>query len=340
MGSKKIIIAAGGTGGHLYPAMQLGAALQKHSLLFAGFGLKASPFFEQKEFSFVEISSHPLRKGFFSACLKGLWQSLRLIHKWDPDIVVGFGSYHTFPLLLAAALLRRKIILFEANAVLGKVNRFFAGAAEEIAFQFPVPHRKQVLVSWLPWNEERKKRVPKEEALQFYGLEPRKKTVFVFGGSQGALFLNQMAPLLFSYFRKEVQVIHLTGGEIEDVKFSYELSSVSAFVGSFEKKMERAYSAADFVLSRSGAGTVAELIHFQLPSLLIPYPHAAEDHQRKNGEYLVANGAAYLLEQKEATLERMIEEFQLLLKNELEMKKRLQEKKEEKRVHFSERIGG
>lgn len=318
----KILIAAGGTGGHLYPAMHLGEELKQHDIFFAGFGLQTSSFFDQNQFAFKEIVSHPLGLKFIPYCLKGTYQALCLLFKIKPDVIVGFGSYHTFPVLLAAMLLRKKIILFEANAALGKVNRFFSFAAKTIAFQFPVSHRKQTLVSWLPWNKEKREKIPKNKALAFYGLPAEKKTALVFGGSQGAFFLNKIAPLVLAYC-KNLQVIHITGGEVEEVKKLYFCSSTLAVVIPFEKKMQMAYSAADYVISRSGAGTIAELIHFELPSLLIPYPHAAENHQKKNGDFLVTKGGARLIEQKEASLEKMIEEFQFILENEKEMKQNL-----------------
>ncbi len=146
---KKILIAAGGTGGHLFPAQQLAKKLEgEYELFFAGHGLKDSPFFEKK--NFYEITAHPLKKGFIAATWKGFLEARKLLLNYQPDLVVGFGSFHTFPILMAATIYRKKILLFEANASLGKVNRLFQMLGAKVAVQFPI--KNGILVKWLPWG--------------------------------------------------------------------------------------------------------------------------------------------------------------------------------------------
>lgn len=124
----KVLIAAGGSGGHLFPARQLAEQLTGDEVLFAGHHLSKSPFFEKEKIPFREIESAPLTNKFLflKALWKGFWQSVDLLRTVRPDVVVGFGSFHSFPVLLAATILRKKVVLFEANCSLGKVNRFFS----------------------------------------------------------------------------------------------------------------------------------------------------------------------------------------------------------------------
>lgn len=325
----KVLIAAGGTGGHLFPAQQLTELLKEDcELIFAGYKLSQSHFFEKEKIPFREIPSSPIKKplSFFISSLKGLWKSVSLIWKWKPDVVVGFGSYHSFPVLLAAALLRKKLVLFEANCILGKVNRLFLPAAETIALQFPAIVKKGVFVPMLPWKKKGWSGT-KEEARREYGLDPSRKTILVFGGSQGASFLNEKMPEVVQGL--DVQVLHLTG---KGGKAEY---SCSAVVKEFETEMGKAYAAADLVVCRSGAGSCAELIQFQKPSLLIPYPYAAEDHQRINGHFLTgAIGGGRMVIQKDATVERMREEIHLLWKDYPHYVERLKKVEQEKRADF------
>ncbi len=317
--SKKILIAAGGTGGHLFPALQLKELLEGDTVFFAGDKLKNSPFFDQNV-PYQEIVSSPsLRK--FPLLLKGVWQAIRLIRKFKPDVVVGFGSFHSFPILFAAFLLQKKIILFEPNASLGKVNRFFSFAAAKIAFQFPVKHKKAVYVPLLPWKK-------RESNPQKYEKDPNLTTILVFGGSQGAKFINQIFPKAAKLLSFPFKVIHLTGKDDSEVKYS-----APSIVTAFESEMESLYLTADIVVARCGAGTTAELIRYQKPAVVIPYPYA-HGHQKKNAE-LLKQGARMLF-QEDATPERLAEEIEKLRAN-LKMHKRaLSEMDLPKTIDFQE----
>jgi UDP-N-acetylglucosamine--N-acetylmuramyl-(pentapeptide) pyrophosphoryl-undecaprenol N-acetylglucosamine transferase len=312
----KVLIAAGGSGGHLFPAQQLAAMLSADcEIAFAGHKLRASPFFAAG-IPFWEIASAQPKRGswlkFMAASWRGFWQSVSLLRKYRPDVVIGFGSYHSFPALLAAMVLRKKLVLFEANCILGKVNRLFLPAAKKIALQFPLEKKlaKEVFVPYLPWTGAPKKRVSKKVARAYFGLDPDRLTLLVFGGSQGAAFLNQMLPEALSLLKGEFQVIHLTGKGNTTVSYG----KVPACVKEFEAQMDFAYAASDIAICRSGAGTVAELIRAALPALLIPFPHAAENHQWKNGQFLSTRvRGARLLAQRKATPEKIAAEIEQLL---------------------------
>jgi UDP-N-acetylglucosamine--N-acetylmuramyl-(pentapeptide) pyrophosphoryl-undecaprenol N-acetylglucosamine transferase len=309
---KKIVIATGGSGGHLLPAQQLAEQLKAEpgtSVVFGGYKLRESPFFHRDLYQFVEIaSSQKLSRPL--PLLRGVFQAVRFLLREKPDVVVGFGSYHSAPLLLAAALLRKKIVLYEANRTMGKVNRWIAPFATVIGCQFPLSDYtspKVAAVPLLPWGIAKVK-TARADAKKAFGLTPDRFTLLVFGGSQGAAFLNEVMPKVVNQM-ENVQVIHSAGTEsaADGVRAAYR---VPAVVKTFETNMAMAYSAADFAVCRSGAGTVAELIRYAVPALLIPYPHATDQHQQKNSDYLTEQGGSLSLKQTEATTEAILQKIQ------------------------------
>jgi UDP-N-acetylglucosamine--N-acetylmuramyl-(pentapeptide) pyrophosphoryl-undecaprenol N-acetylglucosamine transferase len=308
MGEKKVLIAAGGSGGHLFPAQHLAKTLSPDAhVMIAGYKLLKGPFFEKK-ISFQEVASESFSKRhflrfFFKLCM-GCFQALQLMWRFSPDVVVGFGSYHSFPVLFAARVFRKKTLLFEANCSLGKVNRFFQKSAHSIGLQFPVKQKikQSVFVPLIALSPVGS--VSRKEALSYFGLEEGLLTILVFGGSQGAQFFNDQMPKILM---KDCQVIHFTGGS--DVQYN-----VSSCVKPFEKNMAYAYTASDLVICRCGASTIAELIKFQKPALVIPFPFASEDHQLENAKYFVETlGGGRMLIQKQATVERISEELDRLI---------------------------
>jgi UDP-N-acetylglucosamine--N-acetylmuramyl-(pentapeptide) pyrophosphoryl-undecaprenol N-acetylglucosamine transferase len=313
---KRVLIAAGGTGGHLLPAQQLAELLEKQGakVSFAGYKLGISPYFQREKFGFKEIPAAPLGGlSFFYRLLVGGWKALRLFFKEKPDVVVGFGSYHTVPVLLVAALLGKKIILFEANRTLGKVNRLFRPFAKKIAWQFlprVADESKDLLVARCPWISPAISLRDSLSARKELGLDPDRFTILVFGGSQGAAFLNEKMPAVAALL-PHIQWIHIAGNEAAAAQVSARYGH-RALVFSFVSNMPLLYAAADAAICRSGAGTVSELLRFQVPSILIPFPHATEDHQRHNAEFLVEKGGAVCLLQSEASLEQLLRKIETL----------------------------
>lgn len=307
---RKVVIAAGGTGGHLFPAQRLQEQLNDCEVVFAGHKLKESPFFDREKAEFREIEAAPLGKKFFSGTWRGFWQAWKFLREFKPDVVVGFGSFHTFPVLLAAVVLRKKIVLFEANCTLGKVNKFFKPFATKVAFQFPV--KKGVVVGLGKKINHRAHR-EQRDAIK----------ILVFGGSQGAAFINETfchAAVMLKEQGVDFEVIHLTGKDEERIRMFYAERGIRAQVKDFEKDMASVYTSSDLAVCRCGAGTVMELLGYRMPSVLIPYPHA-HDHQRKNGEFL---GARMIL-QREATAEKLAREIEKLLQELPQARRRLEE---------------
>lgn len=331
MTSKKIVIAVGGTGGHLFPAQGFAEELLQQmdvSVLFMGKGLNTNSYFDRNRFTHCDVESvTPFRGKRYKVLFawyylfKGVCQSLKQFSKHPPLLVVGFGSFHTFPVLLAAAIKRIPIVLFESNAMPGKVVRLFSKRAQVTGIYLDEAraHLKGRVVGVnipLSGRFQRQKISPQEARAQLQ-LDLNKKTVLIFGGSQGAQKINeavdQMLPLL-SASGLEIQLIHLTGSEkmAERIKERCQILGISCYVQPFEKQMDLVLAAADVAVCRSGAMTVAELLYYQLPSLLIPYPFASDQHQRKNALFVqdTVKGAV-CCDDREISGERMADELKL-----------------------------
>lgn len=302
--TKRILIAAGGTGGHVYPAIALAEKLREthpeiHSH-FVGGKLSSNPFFSQSNFDFTEIKCGNLsgkKLLFFKEAAKlslGVIESLRLLNSYQPKLIVGFGSYHTFPILLAARLAGIPYVLQEANALPGKVVKFFSSKAVFTGLNFPLASaylKGKTLEIPLPVRKGYKKGTHTHEAACLaFGLDPQRLTCLVFGGSQGAQALNtavlKMLPLLKNL---KIQFLHITGDKAttDEVRHQYAKHNIPAYVTPFESRMDLAWSAAALALTRAGASTIAEAIEFEVPALLVPYPYAADGHQDVNADFLV-----------------------------------------------------
>ena len=312
MRNKRVILTAGGTGGHLFPAQAVADKLQGQSdILFVGGGLNSNRYFDQNKYPFQEISTstlslrHPFKaiKASWSI-LKGVFQSFIIFKKFKPDLVVGFGSFFTFPLLLAAKIKKIPILLHEQNSLPGKVNRLFARSALLTAITFPetalLIQGKSERVSFpLRFSP---KRVEKKEALEYFGLDFGKRTLLIFGGSQGGSGLNRLFMEAASSLPNDVQIIHFTGNkEVKEKALElYQKLKLTCVVKEFEVRMDHAWSLADLAFTRAGAATIAELIAWEVPAILIPFPFATDGHQEKNGEHFTAcvKGGSMFLEGK------------------------------------------
>ncbi|MGC2595850.1 MAG: undecaprenyldiphospho-muramoylpentapeptide beta-N-acetylglucosaminyltransferase, partial [Rhabdochlamydiaceae bacterium] len=302
----KVIFAAGGTGGHLFPAQALAQQLLKKKanveLLFAGAKLTDNVHFDKGKFSHRDITSGtPFRRNVFKAMksvgalLKGIWESLALLKEQKPDLIIGFGSFHTFPLLCAAVIKKVPLILFESNSIPGKVIRLFSKKAVVTAIYFAEAkhHLKGTSVEVeIPVNNPESRRlVAQEEARHQLRLDSDLPTLLVFGGSQGAKQINQHMIHLLPLLKKEknsFQLIHLTGSEetAKEVQLLCESLNIPCYTKKFETQMDLVWSAADIAICRSGAMTLSELLHYEVPAILIPYPFAADQHQLKNAQFL------------------------------------------------------
>lgn len=305
MKAKKILITAGGTGGHLYPAQALAEKLLKDpsaaDVLFVAGGLGKSRYFDRSRFSFQEVACSPLlsrnpfrcAKG-FKDLVQGARESIKILKAYRADVVVGFGSYYTIPILIAARWLQIPIILHEANSIPGRANRWLSRLADYVGVHFPHTSsffKDKAIEVGLPLRAGYHiEAVCRKEALAYYGLTSERKTVLVCGGSQGARAINLLLEKSFPVLKRlDLQVIHFTGDpkKADELAALYAAHQISANVKPFESNMQFAWRAADLLIGRSGASTIAESIQFEVPGILIPYPFATDNHQEKNADFLV-----------------------------------------------------
>lgn len=296
----RIIIAAGGSGGHLFPATELAHQLSSHpdiEVIFMGGRLASNPFFQTNSFAFHEVACAPISlKRPFSALFnltQGVRQSIELLRKTSPDLLVGFGSYQGFPPLLAARLTKIPYLLFESNVLPGKVLRLMARKAVETAICMPPASRRlKGRTSSVRMHTIQRRSYPKEELCRYYQLDPLKPTLLIFGGSQGARHINHLMTEVCQLWETlpapQINILHFTGHQEDTSRLStaYARAGLSAHVKDFEVDMAKAWTIADFSLSRSGACTCAEMVEYAVPGLLIPYPFASERHQEYNAKYL------------------------------------------------------
>lgn len=297
MSVPKILIATGGTGGHIFPAQALAFELleKNYDLLFAGGGLKFNRYFNRSRFPYAQVASATpfkgnLFKSLFRIC-KGIKESLKLIDRFKPDIVVGFGSFYSFPILAAARWRKIPIILFEPNAIPGKVNRLVSKWALVSAVQFSEAGNQlsgTIVEVKMPVGE--RKQLDAKVARSYFYLDQDRFTFLVFGGSQGAESINRLfsETIVKVFAPSTFQVIHITGrtDSAEIIRRQYEIAGIRACVKAFEERMDLAWSAADVVMGRSGAASIGEMIKFEVPGILVPFPEAADDHQTKNALFI------------------------------------------------------
>ena len=315
----KFAIACGGTGGHLFPGLAVAEVLRAR-------GHEVLLFISEKEVDSRALQNHPdlprqklpsiglpsVVSPALIAFLGRLRASLRkcsqVYGEGRPDAVLGMGGFTSIAPLIAAWRRGIPAFLHESNAIPGKANRLAARFCRMVLLGFGDCARHfpkcPTLVTGTPIRRELTEGVPgAQEARRKLGLDADRRTLLVMGGSQGAAGINVLmtraAPRLAT---RALQVIHLAGERDEGVvRAAYDDAGLSAAVLPFCDRMQDVYPAAYFALSRSGAASLGELSWFGLPSVLVPYPHAAEDHQTWNAQIFVRAGAARMLPEKGAT---------------------------------------
>lgn len=308
---ERIMVAGGGTGGHLFPGLAVVEELRRRvpslQVKFVGTarGIEAR-ILPQRGEQLELLKVTPLKGQGVGARLRGIYRipsammdAASLIREFDPDLVLGVGGYASGPVLLAAALARRPTALLEQNAFVGMTNRILARFVDRAYISFEqtqdVFGKAKSRLTGNPVRQEFVEHARLALADQ-EGFESRARTVLVLGGSQGARKLNEDVPLALAragLSDRGLQVVHQTGESMRDqVEASYRELGVRAKVVTFIDDMARAYSSAALVIARAGATTLAELCAIGRPSILIPFPHAADDHQSKNAQALQEQGAS------------------------------------------------
>ncbi len=319
----KVMIACGGTGGHLFPGMAVAEVLhaRQHQVRL----LVSEKAIDQTALAVstgcsnrsdgIAVEAVPA-VGYEGAgqlikfCL-GLVKATRgcvaVCDEFEPDVVLGMGGFTSAPAIFGARWFRKRgtaALIHESNAVPGKANRWAGRLADHVAVGLAdcarYFGRKPVTVTGTPIREALR-RGKVADAHARLGLETGRLTVLVAGGSQGAHAINESVALALPWLQSRagaLQFVHLTGAKDEEfMREMYEKSGFRATVMSFCGQMELAYSAADVVVARSGAATLTEVAAFGLPAILVPYPHAAGNHQWYNARVFERAGAAWLIEQ-------------------------------------------
>jgi len=306
-----VVLAAGGTGGHLFPAEALARALRARGRRVALItDPRAADFGERIEG--VKTHRLPLRPGRRGLVGRGLnafglvasaTRALGLLRRLSPDVVVGFGGYPSVPTLLAALRFRRPTVLHEQNAALGKANRLFARRADRIATSFP---HVRLLPKSLAGRVVTTGNPVRPEIVRVGegGYAPPDATgplrLLVLGGSQGARVFSTVVPaalaLLPEALRQRLQVAQQARPEdVDAARGAYAAAGVAATVAPFFADVAERLAVAHLVICRSGASTVAELAVAGRPAVLVPYPHATDDHQSDNARALAEAGGGWLM---------------------------------------------
>ena len=311
----RVVVTGGGTGGHVFPALAVGKELARrgHEVYYVGsYGLEAEVV--PGELPFFALPAGKLDRSAFrpseaAKLAMGIFKAFSLARRLRPEVVLATGGYASFPFALAARILGAKLFLHEQNAAMGLANRLLRPLAKEVLLALP---GKGGRVVGMPVREER---YEKEKAKAALGLDPGRPLILVMGGSQGARVLNERLPALLAPFLGRYQVLHAAGrGRVGEVRAPGPGYKVVEFLDA-----PLAWSAADLAVTRAGASTLAEAAYHRVPPILVPYPYAADDHQRKNARRFAEAGAAWLVEEGE--IERVAEIVAGLTERELMAKK-------------------
>lgn len=315
------LIMAGGTGGHIFPGLAVAEALRERGWRvhwLGGTGGAGRPSMESqlvppRGFAFESIDFSGVRgKGLATLALlplrllKAFWQSLQVIRRVKPDVVVGLGGYISFPAGMMSVLLGKPLVLHEQNSVAGLVNKVLAGVADRVFTAFPDVLRK---AEWIG-NPLRPAftRQP-DPAARFAGRSGPLKLLVV-GGSLGAKALNELVPKALALIPADQRprVTHQSGAlQIAALRAHYQAAGVQAELTPFIEDTAQAFADADLIICRAGASTVTEIAAVGAVALFVPFPAAVDDHQTSNAKFLVEHGGGWLVQQRDLTASMLAE---------------------------------
>lgn len=326
MGSYRVILSGGGTGGHIYPAIAIANEIKRRypdsKFLFVGAKNKM-------EMEKVPQAGYKIK----GLCISGLQRKLtlknvmfpiklihsllsarKIVNQFKPNVAIGTGGFASGPLLKVAAQKKVPCVLQEQNSYAGITNKLLANKAQKICVAYDnMEHyfpKEKIIKTGNPVRADLvNPNITKEKGAQLFGLNPKKEILLVLGGSLGARRINRLVESKLDFFKRlEIQLIWQCGKlyEKEYEKYSSEEIKVMSFIN----QMDKAFAAADTIISRAGASSVSELCIVGKPVLFIPSPNVAEDHQTKNAMALVKEDAALLLKESE-----LDERFETTFKN-------------------------
>jgi UDP-N-acetylglucosamine--N-acetylmuramyl-(pentapeptide) pyrophosphoryl-undecaprenol N-acetylglucosamine transferase len=333
----RLVITCGGTGGHFYPGLSIAVAAQQRGievrLLLSGVNAAVQSAIAEKagiDTVVLPTMPHPGSLSgtwrFARGATGGLTKSLRHLRKFAPHAVLGMGSFAMTPVILAAKMHGIPVFLHDGNTVIGKANRMFSRIARAVGCAYPPVNAAGIRAPWelvgMPVRQALRQQaaITKHDAVaelnrhfpaEFVVDTP---TVLVIGGSQGAASFNTILPETFKKLSSPLQVMHLSGrGKREDTAAAYDGFGGKLLLLESSEHIEWFLGAADLVFTRSGGSTLAELTLFGKPAVLIPYPYAAENHQRHNAEWFAEIGGGKVIDNADLSPDRALEMLRIPL---------------------------
>ncbi|HSV35472.1 MAG TPA: undecaprenyldiphospho-muramoylpentapeptide beta-N-acetylglucosaminyltransferase [Ramlibacter sp.] len=320
------LVMAGGTGGHIFPGLAVAEALRERSWRvhwLGGPGSMESQLVPPRGFVFETIAFSGVRgKGVKTLVLlplrllKAFWQSIQVVRRVRPDVVIGLGGYITFPAGMMAVLLGKPLVLHEQNSVAGLANKILAGVADRVFTAFPHVMKK---AAWVgnPLRAGFLQQLPPAERL---GGRSGPLRLLVVGGSLGARALNEIVPkaLALLPFEQRPVVLHQSGArQIDELHANYAAAGVQAELTPFIQDTAQAYADADLIVCRAGASTVTEIAAVGAAAVFVPFPSAVDDHQTTNAKFLVDAGGGWLVPQRDLTPEWLAQLLRTVQRGEL-----------------------
>ena len=309
------LVMAGGTGGHIFPGLALAEALRDKGWRVHWLGGKGSPDNPSMEsqlvpprgFAFETIDFSGVRgKGVVTLAflplrlLKAFWQSIQVIRRVKPQVVIGLGGYIAFPAGMMAVLLGKPLVLHEQNSVAGMVNKILAQVADRVFTAFPDVLKN---AQWVG-NPLRAAFTKQEDTEMRFAGRTGPLRLLVVGGSLGAKALNSVVPQAIALIPLEARpiVTHQSGAkQIDELRANYQAAGVAATLTPFIDDTASAFADADLIVCRAGASTVTEIAAVGAAALFVPFPSAVDDHQTSNARFLVQSGAGWQIAQRDLT---------------------------------------
>ena len=315
--TRTLMIMAGGTGGHIFPALSVAELMREQGWQIVWLGAKSgmeATLVAPRGYTMAWISMTGVRgKGLLRLALLPLQlliafcQSARAIFTHRPDVVLGMGGYVSFPGGMMASLLNRPLAIHEQNSIAGLANRVLAKIADRVLAGFPASFGVSAAVIWTG-NPVRDEIAALAAPAERYRARSGALRLTVIGGSLGAQALNEMVPQALALMpaAERPLVTHQSGERhLDEVEANYRSAGVTATLVKFIADMAAQYAGADLIICRAGASTIAELSAAGIASVLVPFPHAVDDHQTLNARFLSERGAAVLVPQHELTPQRL-----------------------------------
>ena len=310
----KVFLVAGGSGGHLFPALSVFEQLKNYDPLILT-DERTEKYLKKLGIKYRRIFTARLKINFFLIfnLLKlflSILDNIAIILKRKPAIIIGFGGYTSIPTLIAAKILNKKIIIHEQNAVMGKTNRMLSKIADIVAITFPKTKfaPEKAVYTGIPLRKKKK----------ISNFKTKKKRIFVVGGSQGAKIFSKIIPELLKNFdksllKKLIIVQQARGDDLEEIKKKYQSLKVEHKIEKFFYNIYEQYYNADLIICRCGASTLAEIEIFSKPCLLFPLPSSMNNHQYYNAKEFEKNNTCFILDEHNLSVKSLSHKIENLI---------------------------